>query len=51
MQVNSHIFSTVFNLIESINELSAGCDPDFDTAYEELERQYAELRLTFGNDA
>jgi hypothetical protein len=27
------------------DELSAGCDSDFDTAYDELEREFQELRL------
>lgn len=26
-------------------ELSAGCDPEFDSGQEELEREFAELRL------
>jgi hypothetical protein len=26
-------------------ELSAGCDSDFDTAYDDLEREFQELRL------
>ena len=36
-------------LLELTEELSAGCDPDFDTDREELEREFAELRLHFGN--
>lgn len=26
-------------------ELSAGCDSDFDTSYDDLEREFQELRL------
>ena len=33
-------------LLELTEELSAGCDPDFDASQEELEREFAELRLT-----
>lgn len=29
----------------------AGCDPEFDAAYEELESEFAERRLSFGNEA
>ena len=27
------------------DELSAGCDSDFDTAYDDLEREFQELRF------
>lgn len=44
-----HDSQTVSSRIASlIDELSAGCDPDFDTAYEELEREFAELRCQLG---
>lgn len=33
-------------LVELTELLSAGCDPDFDANSEELEREFAELRLT-----
>jgi len=36
-------------LLELTEELSGGCDPDFDTDQEELEREFAELRLQLGN--
>ena len=32
-------------LYELSDELSAGCDSDFDTAYDDLEREFQELRL------
>lgn len=38
-----------YRLAALIEDLSAGCDADFDTDLEELERQFAELRLTLGN--
>jgi hypothetical protein len=41
------ITSRLFHLAE---ELCAGCDQDFDAGHEELEREFAELRLAFGND-
>jgi hypothetical protein len=33
-------------MMQIIEELSAGCDQDFDAGQEELEREFAELRLT-----
>lgn len=33
-----------------LDERSYYCDPDFDGQYDELERQFAELRLTSRND-
>lgn len=30
-----------------IEDITAGCDPEFDADLEELDRQFAELRLTF----
>lgn len=32
-------------LYELCEELSAGCDRDFDACYDDLEREFAELRL------
>ena len=34
-------------LADLIEDLSAGLDPDFDMALGDLEREFAELRLTF----
>jgi hypothetical protein len=31
------------------DELSAGCDLEFDTAYDDLEQEFAELRCQLGN--
>jgi len=36
------ITSRLYQLTE---ELSAGCDTDFDTAYDDLEREFQELRF------
>jgi hypothetical protein len=41
----------ISNLIGTLDRSAeAGIDPDFDTEMEELERQSAELRLTFGHN-
>ena len=37
-------------LIDLIQQFPEGCDPAFDNAYEELEREYAALRLTFSDN-
>ena len=37
-------------LCELADELSAGCDSDFDTAYDDLEREFQELRLALHNN-
>jgi hypothetical protein len=34
-----------------LDDLSAGCDPEFDFAHEELEREFAERRFQFTNIA
>lgn len=45
--MNSSQFHAVnARLLELTEELSAGCDPDFDTVSDDLEREFAELRLT-----
>lgn len=31
--------------LELTEQLSAGCDPDFDTAFDNLEREFQERRL------
>lgn len=36
-------------LLELTEQLSAGCDPDFDITQDELEREFQELRLHLGN--
>jgi hypothetical protein len=47
-----HIHDTqfaVYRLASQLDELSAGCDPEFDATYEELDWEFAELRLQLGN--
>jgi hypothetical protein len=34
-----------FRFYRLTEELSVGCDSDFDTAYDDLEREFQELRL------
>jgi hypothetical protein len=36
-------------LLELAEELSAGCDPDFDDGYEELEREFHDLSSFLSN--
>jgi len=50
MQHITDIHAVNSRMLQIIEELSAGCDSDFDTAYDDLEREFAELRLTFGHN-
>lgn len=43
------IRATALDLIHRIDDLSAGCDPDFDAQLDDLEREFAELRVHFGD--
>jgi hypothetical protein len=45
MQTIQTTSATVFHLASRLDELSAGCDPDFDSAYEDLDREFAEARV------
>ncbi|MHC5541140.1 hypothetical protein ACYOEI_23200 [Singulisphaera rosea] len=49
MQHPHDIRAAGYDLIQRYDGLSAGCDPDFDADLEELEREFAELRLHFDN--
>ncbi|HZZ80808.1 MAG TPA: hypothetical protein VFE62_20060 [Gemmataceae bacterium] len=42
--------SAVMDIIARLDGLPPGLDPDFDNGAEELERQFAELRLTLTHD-
>jgi hypothetical protein len=46
IEINSAMLS-VFNAIE---EFDGTCDPAFDNDFEELERQFAELRISQARD-
>lgn len=39
-----HSHATAPSLYDLLDELTAGCDSDFDAAYDDLEREFAELR-------
>ena len=41
--INNDAITARFNFLT--DELSAGCDPDFDTAVDDLEREFQEIRL------
>jgi hypothetical protein len=43
----SHAFASLSEFIRQLDDLAAGCDPDFDAAYAELDREFAERRLCF----
>jgi hypothetical protein len=47
--MQNHSYSSAYDLIQRLEEFPAGCDPDFDVAHEELEREFAELRMTFNH--
>ena len=47
----SHLHSsTATQLIAAIEEFSGACDPDFDSGFDELEHQFAEIPLTFDHN-
>ena len=46
---HSHTCEAVHALTAILDQFAAGCDPDFDASQEELEREFAELRLHLGN--
>jgi hypothetical protein len=50
MQTIQNASHTAYHLASLLDELSAGCDPDFDAAYEELDREFAEARVQLGNE-
>ncbi len=49
MQTIHDITAESYRLASLLSEYPAGCDAEFDTEFEELDRQFAELRLHFGN--
>lgn len=40
---------SLVELTQVLDELSVGCDQEFDSVYEELEREFAELRFIGNN--
>ena len=49
MQHIHDIHAAAYHLANQLEDLAAGCDPEFDAIYEELDREFAELRLHFGS--
>lgn len=47
MTLYRHHFENDFDFIKHLSDLNAGCDADFDIVQDELEREFAELRMTF----
>ncbi|HVX13827.1 MAG TPA: hypothetical protein VHC22_21775 [Pirellulales bacterium] len=47
MKLSCDIPFSTCQLAALIEDLSAGCEAEFDADHEELERQFAELRMTF----
>ncbi len=48
---NHHSAGGLCDLVATLDAFAeAGIDPAFDSEMEELERQFAELRLTYSND-
>lgn len=41
---------TIKELIAILSNIPEGVDPDFDNTFQELEREFAERRLSFGNE-
>ncbi len=52
MPINAHISirSDLAHIAFTIDEFGGACDPAFDNDLEELERQFAELRLSRARD-
>jgi hypothetical protein len=50
MQQNITSYPSAYELTQLLEEYPAGCDSDFDAEHEELERQFAELRMTFDHN-
>jgi hypothetical protein len=51
MHIDSHTAqSAVFHLSSMLDDLAAGCDPEFDAAYDDLEREFAELRCYLADE-
>lgn len=46
MMPNHETPSAASRLADLIEDLSAGCDAEFDAACDDIEREFAELRLT-----
>jgi hypothetical protein len=47
---NQHQQASLVHLTGILSEYTPICDPEFDAEWEELERQFAELRLTLASE-
>jgi len=43
----SHFADSLSPMLALLDQFPAGCDPEFDDGNEELERQFAEFRMTY----
>jgi len=50
MQTSYDTHALNSRVLSIIDELSAGCDHEFDSVYDDLDREFAELRLHNRND-
>ena len=48
MNYDTDRFTLHSRLLDLTDQLSSGIDPDFDVAQDDLEREFAELRLHLG---
>ena len=49
MQIHTHHQTPIYQLIQMLEASDSGIDPDFDLGREELEYEFATLRLTFSS--
>ena len=50
MQTTQDIQIALYQITRRLEEFPASCDPDFDVVYEDLEREFAHLRLQLGDE-
>lgn len=48
MLSHTESYHALTRLLDLADELSGGIDPEFDVAHDDLEREFAELRLQLG---
>jgi hypothetical protein len=47
---NTRFAETIGLITTHLDQLPGGCDPDFDAGLDELEREFAELRLHLASE-
>jgi hypothetical protein len=50
MQYTQTTSSVIFHLASLLDELATGIDSEFDAAYEDLDREFAEARVQLRNE-